>query len=420
MVKSKQTSKKSTGGIAPRVILKLPIVGATSLPETEVINVCERFRHNDFCIICRDGSVDNDFLYMCDQCPRSMCSHCMDILPAHAQAASQQGVTFVCICCHIAREKDVRGSSQSPYFGFYLRGKPLFEHFLPIRATLEVSHRAQISSDSVLFVHLTLIDNDATGGPFQFAYKFLLPYFPRGGIEYCEIVFDFGNDTKITKFQATIGEIINKLSATGRWKRIVFGISNHTDNTNGDPFAGYASKKKSYVATRIDNFLDIVLKPFKALINHASESHELSAAIAFNAVRFQPSFASHLLLSFTEHVIIERFPIQKAFPEMLGQSYKLGRHSDVFLMTKKGASLDVSKFSWTHAQLRPWGHYLPVQCPQCGWADAWDSANHQKVYSFECKNRNCKKSFIFSQPTNMVRTLTPGRTGISCWIELCL
>ncbi|OJA17681.1 hypothetical protein AZE42_13708 [Rhizopogon vesiculosus] len=128
-----------------------------------------------------------------------------------------------------------------------------------------------------------------------------------------------------------VSKIVSNLAlASSRWERIVFGISDHTDNANGDPFAGYTGRKKSYVAAPADNFLDILFQPWKNIINDAAESylwlfccgaiinnqdsfsrlkasvvcHQLSAAIAFNAPRFQPSFTAHLLLAFAEHAAI--------------------------------------------------------------------------------------------------------------------
>ncbi|KIK31660.1 hypothetical protein CY34DRAFT_52227, partial [Suillus luteus UH-Slu-Lm8-n1] len=213
----------------------------------------------------------------------------------------------------------------------------------------------------------------------------LRPYFPRGGIAFQEIQFDIGTDSKIDKYESMVGKFVSCLTAERRWTRIVFGISNHTDNNNGDPFIGYPARKKTY-------FLDVILTPWQSLIGLTAESylwmlscgslinnaesfsylqlsvlrHHISATVCFNAVRFQPATAAHLLLAFTELVLVERLPIRTAFPDMLGQSCKLGRHSGVYLILRKDAtSLEITKFLWTHSSLRPWGQYLPVQCPQC-------------------------------------------------------
>ncbi|KAG1721764.1 hypothetical protein EDD22DRAFT_854316 [Suillus occidentalis] len=422
MVKTKQTCKKSTGGTAPRVALKLlrsmPVASAA-----QEMEVCDQFRHNEFCIVCRDGSVGKECLILCDTCPRVMCSYCISIPSAGAHMIQADNVTFKCIFCHVGAERYGR-AGYSPYFGFYKKGKPLFNSFLPIRATLEVSLQSQLSSAPILMLHLVLIDHDTTGGSFKLASDFLRPYFPSGGLEFRTIFFDVGSDAKVEKYQEKADEAIQELMAS-TWTRVVVAITNHTDNDTGDPFVGYEAKKKVYVGVQVHVVLDILLSPWHPIIHAADESylwlfscgalinnitsfrrlqaavinHRMTATIGFNAVRFQPSFAMHLLLAFAELVVIERLAIDLVFPDMLGQSYKLGCHSDVVFMMPDGrGSLTITKYSWTHSELRPWGQYLPLQCPQCGWTNAWRSVCVAKEYNFECKNDACRKQYTFSQP----------------------
>ncbi|KAG2068006.1 hypothetical protein BDR04DRAFT_1158380 [Suillus decipiens] len=128
----------------------------------------------------------------------------------------------------------------------------------------------------------------------------------------------------------------------------------------------------------------------------------------------------HLLLAFAELVIIERLPIHTVFPDMLGQSYKLGCHTDVFLlMPDNSGSLAVTKFTSMHSELHSWGQYLPAQCPQCGWSNAWCSVNMHKDYIFECKNGQCRTKYVFSQLPHS-RILLPGKRPGSCWISVVL
>ncbi|KAG2028726.1 hypothetical protein BDR03DRAFT_988237, partial [Suillus americanus] len=170
--------------------------------------------------------------------------------------------------------------------------------------------------------------------------------------------FDIATAEKATAYQRKVDKLVRDLLKKHPWSRIVIGITNHTDNVTGDPFAGYNGE--GYIAGAVDNFLAILLKPWQVLIDRADESylwffacgalvnnptsfaalqqslehHRLSASIAFTAVRFQPAFTSHLLFAFVEQVLIERFPIRYAFPHMLGQSNKLGRHTDIVLMRR--------------------------------------------------------------------------------------
>ncbi|KAG1863661.1 hypothetical protein F4604DRAFT_1929061 [Suillus subluteus] len=441
MVKSKQTCKKSTGGTAPRVTLELPVT--TAVPVVQEVEISKPFTHNEFCLVCRDGCIDHDRLFLCSTCPRVMCSRCMEIPSTGADAIDTDDVTFVCISCHVGGERHGR-NSYSPYFGFYRRDKPVFSSFLPIHATLEVSFKSQLSSAPILVVHLVLVDHDTAGGCVELASDFLRPYFPAGGFEFRTVTFDIGNSSKIAKYQAKASTVVQELKSN--WTRVVVAMTNHTDNDDGDLFIGYEGKKKTYVSARAHTVLEILLSPWQSVIDGAEESylwlfacgalinkpiafgclqqavinHHMTATIGFNAVRFQPSFATHLLLAFMELVIIKRLPIRVAFPEMVGQSYKLGRHSNVFLLVPVAPdSLAIKKYSWTHHELRPWGQYLPVQCPDCGWTNAWRTVNTNKNYSFECKNRQCRKEYLFSQPAGS-RILLPGRRPGACWISIDL
>ncbi|KAG2069418.1 hypothetical protein BDR04DRAFT_1119043 [Suillus decipiens] len=76
MVKSKQTCKKSTGGTAPHVTLKLLV--PTAVPAAQEVTICELLQHNEYCIICQDGSVGEERLFLCSLCPRAMCLHSSD------------------------------------------------------------------------------------------------------------------------------------------------------------------------------------------------------------------------------------------------------------------------------------------------------------------------------------------------------
>ncbi|KAG1729645.1 uncharacterized protein EDB91DRAFT_1252963 [Suillus paluster] len=486
MTRTKQTCKKSTGGTAKRITVNYaPLLDFSSIgvdlgfdssigadlnsdlameetvkdEETggEEVDKADgmddgmgagevQSSHNEWCIVCRDGSSGHEFLYLCDLCPRTMCSRCVDIPVTHADAVNCDDVMFTCIYCHLAAQDSRTEETRAAYFGFYRNNLPVLPTFLPIHGALEVSLQSQISSTPVVLIHLTLVDFETSGRPFDLMYRFLSPYFPRGGIAFHELVFDIGSKVKSDMYQVKVGELVRSLMAQRNWPRIVFAISNHTDDDLGDPFLGYERKKKSYVSGRVDGFLDIILTPWQPLIRAAKDSylwflscgalvnnkesfsslqkavlhHHITATICFNAIRFQPNFAAPLLLSFAELVLTECLPIREVFPDMLMQSYKLGRHTDVFLlMTNACHALDITRFAWTHCKERPWGHHLPLQCPQCGWANSWRSANHKKTYSFECMNSKCRKGYLFSPPENSV-TLSHARKSGSCWIAVCV
>lgn len=160
-------------------------------------------------------------------------------------------------------------------------------------------------------------------------------------------------------------------------------------------------------------------------------SHTISSAVAFAAHHFQPTFTCHLVTACAELAVIERFPLREAFPEILGQSYRLGMHTDIILMTRdedNGAqALQCTRYSWAHATARPWGFTLPFQCPQCGCISEWKNTYDSGTYIFECSYRSCGRGrgranpqrFTFKRPEGAKR-LKPGRRHNAGWLEIPL
>ncbi|KAG2340046.1 hypothetical protein BDR05DRAFT_950680 [Suillus weaverae] len=118
--------------------------------------------------------------------------------------------------------------------GFYKGGWLVLDQFLPILATLKVSLQTQISSATILFIHLTLVDNNTTGGLFNLTYKFLKPYFLCHGITYQEVTFDITTVSKTTSYQEQ-----------HPWLQVIISITDHMDSETGDPFASSSQSSLS-------------------------------------------------------------------------------------------------------------------------------------------------------------------------------
>ncbi|KIK39220.1 hypothetical protein CY34DRAFT_89628, partial [Suillus luteus UH-Slu-Lm8-n1] len=316
---------------------------------------------------------------------------------------------------------------------------------LPVEASLELSMQAQTSPEPVLFVHLSLVDINTTGGPFKLSHQFLQPYFPRGGLGYVKIEFNIAMPQKASKYRCEVEKVVRELFKERCWSRLVMAITNHTDNDCGDPFTGYFDDQ--YVAAEIfQQFLDVLLAPWTTMIQCAKESYiwcfscgalvnnvvsfttlqksvlksvSPSSNIAFTTVQFQPNFTVHLILAFTEQVLIENYHIAHAFPHMLSQSNKLGRHTDVILMMTDAlaGNLSATRYFQTHIDYRPWAYHMPIQYPDCGIVDAWRATTKHRVYSFECKNQCCRKLLTFEQLAGS-QLLMPGKTGSSSWMAI--
>ncbi|KAG2120157.1 hypothetical protein DEU56DRAFT_760917 [Suillus clintonianus] len=381
MTRTKQTCKKSTGGTAKRItvdyapLLDFSSIGVDlgfdssigadlnsdlAMEETvedeetggEEVDKADgmddgmgageaQSSHNEWCIVCRDGSSR----------PR-VSSTFPSLTPTLSTATTSCSRAYIATWQHKTLAQKKHALPTLDFTGTIYR-------FCP------PSSQSAISSTPVVLIHLTLVDFETSGGPFDLMYRFLSPYFPRGGIAFHELVFDVGSKVKSDVYQVKVGELVRSLMAQRNWPRIVFAISNHTDDDLGDPFLGYERKKKLYVSGRVDGFLDIILTPWQPLIRAAKDSylwflscgalvnneesfsslqkavlhHHITATICFNAIRFQPNFAAPLLLSFAELVLTECLPIREVFPDMLMQSYKLGRHTDIRMDALQGMPL---------------------------------------------------------------------------------
>lgn len=237
-------------------------------------------------------------------------------------------------------------------------------------------------------IHLILVDHDTSGSCFKLVSDFLQPYFPNSGFDFCTILFNIINNLRIEKYKEQASAIIRMLLDSD-YVCVIVAITNHTDNDYGDPFIGYQGRTKTcfcacscskwilwlmyclltipYRFLRFSCHLDtswftgqenytcgsfhvVCLSTtwpcllaagchkVSLLLSLVSQrltlltSHRITATISFNAVQFQPSFAMYLLLAFAELIVIEWLPIYDVFPQMLDLFYKLGCHSDVFLM----------------------------------------------------------------------------------------
>jgi len=191
----------------------------------------------------------------------------MEIPPGVDDAILEDNVIFVCICCHISRQR--HGKDRSPYYvsffnffchsklnyyiqGFYHDGQPV-STFFRIKSTFEISMSSQLSAAPIIMIHIVLVDFEASSGsPFRFAYQYLRSYFPDGGIEYREIRYDIGTNSKALRYGAGIRTLTKQLKRQCLSDRIVFAITTHTDSDSGDPFAGYERAAERYVAAPVD------------------------------------------------------------------------------------------------------------------------------------------------------------------------
>ncbi|KAG8213505.1 hypothetical protein J3R82DRAFT_8327 [Butyriboletus roseoflavus] len=473
MVRTKQTAKKSTGGEAPRIVIKIiprlqsaadtalhrPVrskpldapltpIPDRSCPVAMLTAPSSRDGrvNNDFCHMCGDGG----HLYTCDSCPRAACHHCICIPAQHAALVLSDGVRFTCVSCHW--RDDVRSGKVSPYVGFYRNGLSVLPEFPTINGDFQLPIHSAISCRKTIVIHLCVHTLPA-GGPMLMLQEFLQPYFKHSG-ELIVRTISFNLTTGATRKQyqqeaamiaAEIGDI--------RGANVLITLTSHSEDDRGDIMIGMSRRMKVEVASTVETVLDTLLTPFKritagslfvmfacgAIVNNPSSFDQFckaitrfnfASAIAFDAVRLLPSSCWPFLVFLAEAVFIEEHDLQIAIPHALGNSNKLGLHSGIYVLTRTTGSLEITRFFWAHRDFRPWGYRLPVQCLVCGTPQQWQrKLGDDFSYTFECRYTRCgqdpvsgevvqRRGYVEVKKPEGVKTILQGKTRHSGWLSV--
>lgn len=460
MARTRCSAKKATGGSAIRVSIGAingEVVNAGCVQTVPAETACHSMRadqvddttqqHHNFCILCQDGGD----LWSCDYCERVVCSMCITVTEDDRVKVCAPDVEFECVCCHWLKAR--RSKVVTPYWGFYRRGVPVLKVWLSVNRPMELSVRSSLLSRPTLVVHLRL-RSIPTGGPTEMVAQILAPYFPHGGFQFIDLPFDIGTKSKLNAYKRQVSRLATKLRSVG-FKNVMVVLTDHSDNSRGDLFIGTTTGKEDQ-ASLLSECLDVLFSPFGDILHGALfvllacgsairdktsfaglqdtiVRHRLSNTIAFDAERLQVVLTSNLIVGVVERTFIEGYPIQMAMPEALGESSRLGYHSSVYLLTLAHTDttlqLTVTKYTWSHRDIRPWGNSLPSQCPQCGciqvqWVRTALPHDATATHGFSCANNDCgkpdgrgPKKFKFARSPG-VKLLDQGKRWNSAWLEI--
>ncbi|KAI6095569.1 hypothetical protein F5141DRAFT_1068240 [Pisolithus sp. B1] len=367
MARTKQTARKVTGGHAPRVNLEVLQKKKAKAKAASKKAPLKIPAMDNAVIICLDGGE----MWVCDE------EGC------HRVRVRKADVKFMCMTCHWQKTKN----DPKPYV--------------------------------VAMLH-----------------SFLQAYFPQGDYNFSQLSFNLGTPESMDAYDKAVSDLANTLSA---YSRVVLFLTTHSDEDRGDLFTGYINKKP--VAYKVLPFLQLLLKPLSKIVNGADivfyvwlcghQSPEFQWGKGGCPTHLQLASTVPYLQSLLDNTIIQGFPISSAAKVALNDCGMLGRHSNIILFTWQEEALVVEKFLWTDKHLKPWGHLLPVQCPQCGTIQKWVGGSAGKTISFECKYPDCgknmgaggvslpPKTYSFSIPENATQLLQ-GQRGNSSWLQITL
>ncbi|KAI6137274.1 hypothetical protein F5141DRAFT_1209602 [Pisolithus sp. B1] len=351
MARTKQSARKVTGGHAPRVNLevlqkkKAKTKAASKKPPLKI-----QAKDNAFCFMCRDGVSEESL-----------------------QKVKKADIKFICMTCHWKKTKN----DPKPYMGEPALSTP---PIIPGGFHHAITSQVAPHPPALLHLHLEGLAQDIGHSQVAMLHSFLQAYFPQGDYNFSQLSFNLGTPESMDAYDKAASDLANTLSA---YSRVVLFLTTHSDEDRGDLFTGYINKKP--VAYKVLPFLQLLLKPLSKIINGADIIFYVCGSVVTNPQSFngvkevaQQSMllfdAQHLQLASTvpylqsllDNTIIQGFPISSAAKVALNDCGMLGRHSNIILFTWQEEALVVEKFLWTDKHLKPWGHLLPVQCPQCG------------------------------------------------------
>ncbi|KAN0086259.1 hypothetical protein V8E55_007393 [Tylopilus felleus] len=264
-------------------------------------------------------------------------------------------IKFCCVSCHWLTSRN----APSPYMGFTENGKPIFKTFLEVKGTFQNSTKANIHAH---LAHFNIIE-DA-----------LRDYYPDNGkLKSIDIPFNLASDDAQLKWPSQAGEIITHIHAAS-FKHVVAVVTNHTDDDRGDFWLGSSKEGKEPSAAAVDEAFSGLKVGLKSLgVQHA--------------LHLSPVKTVKLLMNVTKSVVLHDFEFVNTLEQALKNATLLGKHSGIIHVASR-----VTKYVWSHKDYQPWGTALPLQCPQCGLLDSWDSIfvrGGLGAYRFECKGDQC-------------------------------
>ncbi|KAI6017078.1 hypothetical protein EDC04DRAFT_2608179 [Pisolithus marmoratus] len=360
----------------------------------------------------------------------------------HMYKVKKLDVKFICVTCHWQKNKN----DPKPYFK-----KPVLSTPPIIPGGFQYAMTSQVAPLPTALVHLYLegIHQDIGHPQVAMLHSFLQAYFPEGDYNFSQLPFNLGTPESMEAYEKEASHLANTLCA---YSKVVLFLTTHSDEDRGDLFIGYINNKP--VASKTLEFLQLLLSPLSKVVDGADIIFYVCGSVvtnpqSFNGVKevaqhFTPRTmllfdAEHLQLACTvpylqsllDNTIIQGFPVSSAARVALNDCGMLGRHSNIILVMWQEEALVVEKFLWTDKHLKPWGHLLPVQCPQCGTIQKWVGGSAEKTISFECKYSNCgktigagevslpPKTYSFSIPENATQ-LPQGKTKTSSWLQITL
>ncbi|KAF9230158.1 hypothetical protein BU15DRAFT_69437 [Melanogaster broomeanus] len=493
MTRTKQTARKSTGGEPPRAQLKNKERRAMTVPKRSAGGPAPRGNLALNCHPDQDMDVDPeqpnspassplppppDSPVVASKATNTFCALCQDggdtmclLIPKRfGKIVHRPNVDFLCPSCHELKDRNRHAKhgrrTYTPYWGFTRSNQPVLDSFPVLTSNHTLSAQSEVNSEPLLILHFFCKGMESRASPADLVNNLMQPYFSASTLQFLEVEFDFGTTEKVHEHAEKMEALRKEIRAVPAGRALIF-ISTHSEEQRGDLFAGHEGpeSKPSPIAIEVDKFFmfllagglashvkgaTIVLMTCGWLVKHEPAFKSLqrslkelqaSYCVAFTALHFQTTIASIFLQALAFQTFVENFALPKSISTALENSFRMGQHSDVILLTLSPPTASTpskmlcEKYVWWNMNSKPYGTSLPLACVVCGavrpWNEAvWTGYRGKSSWSVSCGNEHCglqengvrvhpHGTVVGSRPVNM-RYITPRRKRQHGWVAVTM
>ncbi|KIM50703.1 hypothetical protein SCLCIDRAFT_12301 [Scleroderma citrinum Foug A] len=345
----------------------------------------------------------------------------------YKEAVLEDGVVFCYPGCHKLEDRATGSSGKRvfrPYWGFMTQNQnreqvPILLTNPHIQTHYGMSSHSEVNDDPLAIIHLYLASMDPCGSPPRLVYESFRSYFHPNDLLFFELKFDAGTSTKEANHLSKMASLVERLWCTESAHVLLF-ITTHSEEVRGNLFMGHCDHGGGPVADEVTKFFKTILcggiTPFLCggmvvlltcswVVQFEGSFMSLQTVltrlpicncIAFVMLRFQTPLANIFLLSLFRSRIIQSINFPDSFPHALEQDSELGAHTDIMHFyfdrsSPPNISMTCDKYVWWNANMRPYGHNLPLLCPMCTSIRPWAKIANEgpNSWNMQCSNSDC-------------------------------
>ncbi|KIM60887.1 hypothetical protein SCLCIDRAFT_26244 [Scleroderma citrinum Foug A] len=265
------------------------------------------------------------------------------------------------LCCHKLEDRAAK-RKLTPYFAFtrtiHMKGVSVLDKPTIVAGVCERASKSQVRAESTLILHLACKGMDTTGCLPLLLKTALEDYHTKDCLEYVQVTFDFGTDSKLSRWKMKRAKLGRELVARKFQHKIIF-VTVHSEITRGDLFAG-KNAQGGDMAMEVNEFMKCLFGLSLERVVYGSTLFMLTCGpsvafqdsflamkqtisrlqpeytIAFMAPNFLSAVLKVFIMLYCVQVLIQGHSFLEVLHDLLDVAPELRMHTDVLLFYIKG------------------------------------------------------------------------------------